>query len=74
MRMSPFPLTACRRLAKVADLQTPAIDVAVTLSKIMLPDPEEGRTVENIGFAGRPVQDIPAMCRKKAGRYQLSRF
>ena len=59
----PLPLTACRRLAKVADLQTPAIDAVITLSKIMLPDLEEGRTVENLGFTGKSVQDILAMCR-----------
>ncbi len=59
----PFSLVAYQSLAKVADLQTPAIDAVITLSKIMLPDLEEGRTVENLGFTGKSVQDILAMCR-----------
>ena len=77
----PFSLVAYQSLAKVADLQTPAIDAVITLSKIMLPDLEEGRTVENLGFTGKSVQDILAieyvlwLCAgEKAGRLMPSRF
>ena len=61
----PYALRAIQTLAKIAGIQTTAIDTVVNLSYILLGDElDEGRTLANLGLSeNTTVDDIINMCR-----------
>ena len=61
----PYALRAIQTLAKIAGIQTTAIDTVVNLAYILLGDElDEGRIPENLGLsADTTVEDIISMCR-----------
>lgn len=59
----PYSLIAYQTLAKIANIKTPCIDTIITLSYIMIPDMQEGRTIEALGLSGKTKEDIISMCR-----------
>ena len=61
----PYALRAIQALAKVAKVDTPAIDAVVSLAYILLGDKlDEGRTAKNLGISeDATVEDIIKLCR-----------
>lgn len=61
----PYALRAIQTLAKIAGIQTTAIDTVVNLAYILLGDElDEGRTAQNLGLDEHAtVEDVIAMCR-----------
>ncbi len=61
----PYALRAIQTLAKIAHIQTTAIDTVVNMAYILLGDElDEGRTPENLGLSSdTTVEDIITMCR-----------
>ncbi len=61
----PYALRAIQTLAKIAGIQTTAIDTIINLAYILLGDElDEGRTLANLGLSeSTTVDDIISMCR-----------
>lgn len=58
----PYSLVAFQSLAQLAGLATPTIDAVVTLARQLLPDLDEGRTLQNLGLAGTTKEEFLALC------------
>lgn len=61
----PYSLRAIQSLAKIAHIDTPAIDTVVNLAYLLIGDHlDEGRTLKNLGLAeNMTVEEIIRMCR-----------
>lgn len=61
----PYSLRAIQSLAKIAQIETPAIDTVVNLAYILIGEHlDEGRTLKNLGLSEHTtVEDVIHMCR-----------